>query len=167
MRETVETLKDKVIGIIKESGLTDVAFARKHGIGKTSVSLLVNGHKVGNPIIEMLVELFGEDFKQYYSKTVCEICGEEFISLNGRTKMCSDKCRKEKVKQSHQSWVTQRKEVRRMIINNDFKKPRAEISARQEKPEKNIAEFMSGKSYGDRQREYLLGIQKTQRMEIR
>jgi len=163
----VQTLKDKVIAIIEESGLTDATFARKHGIGKTSVSLLVNGHKVGNPIIEMLVELFGEDFKEYYSKTVCEICGEEFVSLNGRTKMCSDRCRKEKVKQSNQRWVAQRSDVRRMVINNDFKKPRAEISARQEKPEKNIAEFMSGKSYGDRQREYLLGIQKKQRMEIR
>lgn len=163
----MQTLKSRFTEILKKSGLTHVEFARRYGFSKTTISLLVNGHKVGNPIIEMLVQLFGDEFKEYYSKTICEICGEEFISLNGRTKMCSDRCRKEKIKQSKQRWVTQRRDVRRMIINDDFKKPRAERSVMQEKPEKNITEFMAGKSYGQRQREYLLSIQKTQRMEIR
>jgi transcriptional regulator with XRE-family HTH domain len=161
------TLKDRFTEILKKSGLTHVEFARRYGFSKTTISLLVNGHKVGNQTIEMLVQLFGDEFKEYYSKTICEICGEEFISLNGRTKMCSDRCRKEKIKQSKQRWVNQRSDVRQMIINCDFHHQGKEKSKRQPVPKKSIGEFMDGGDYGQRQREYLLSIQKTQRMEIR
>jgi transcriptional regulator with XRE-family HTH domain len=161
------TLQDKFKDILKKSGLTHVAFARRYGISKTTVSLLVNGHKVGNAVIKKLVDTFGDDFEQYYTVTICEICGKEFIDMNGKTKFCSVDCQKEKIKQRKQRWVEQRDYVREMIKGDGFENPVVEVKRRYMPPEKTIGEFMNGKPYGERQREYLLGIQKTQRMEIR
>jgi plasmid maintenance system antidote protein VapI len=161
------TLQDKFSAVLKKSGLTHAAFAMRYGFSKTTVSLLVNGHKVGNAVIKHLVDTFGDDFNQYYAVTVCEICGKEFIDLNGKTKYCSCDCQKEKIKQSKQRWVEQRSDVREMIINCDFSQQREPVTKRQPIPKKSIDEFMNGGDYGERQREYLLGIQKTQRMETR
>lgn len=158
------TLQDKFTAVLNKSGLTNVAFARRYGFSKTTISLLANGHKVGNSMIKQLVDLFGDEFIQYYESTTCEICGKEFIHINGKTKFCSSECQKEKIKQSKQRWVDQRSYVREMIINCDFNQGTNNI---RKNTKKSISEFMDGKSYGDRQREYLLGIQKTQRMEIR
>ena len=162
----MERLSDKLNKLLEESGLNKTAFAKAHRINKTSINSASNGHKVSNGVINLLVQEFGDEFKQYYESTICEICGKEFISLSGRTKMCSVECQKQKIKESHQRWVDQRSRVRTMIINNDFTKPK-QVKPTHKPPEKTIGEFMSGGDYGDRQREYLLSIQKTQRMEIR
>ena len=161
------TLQDRFTAVLKKSGLTHAAFARRYGFSKTTISLLANGHKVGNSMIIQLVDLFGDEFSRYYEVTTCEICGKQFIHLNGKTKFCSSECQKEKIKQSKQRWVEQRDYVRTMIKSDGFEKPVIEAKKRYTPPEKTIGEFMSGKPYAERQREYLLGIQKTQRMEIR
>lgn len=161
------TLKDRFTEILKKSGLTHVEFARRYGFSKTTISLLVNGHKVGNAMIKQLSDIFGDEFNQYYEVTTCDICGKEFIHLNGKTKYCSSECQKEKIKQSKQRWVEQRSDVRQMIINCDFNHQHKQTEKRQQMPKKSIGEFMAGGDYGQRQREYLLSIQKTQRMEIR
>ena len=161
------TLQDKFTAVLKKSGLTNVAFARRYGFSKTTISLLANGHRVGNSTIKQLVDLFGDEFSRYYEVTTCEICGKEFIHINGKTKYCSCECQKEKIKQSKQRWVEQRDYVREMIINCDFSQQREPVTKRQPMPKKSIGEFMNCGDYGERQREYLLGIQKTQRMEIR
>lgn len=162
----MQTLQDRFKVVLKKSGLTNVAFARRYGFSKTTVSLLVNGHKVGNSMIKQLADIFGDEFSQYYESTTCEICGKEFIHLNGKTKFCSSECQKEKIKQSKQRWVDQRGYVREMIINCDFSQCEP-ATKRQPMPKKSIGEFMNGEQYGDRQKQYLLSLQKTQRMEIR
>lgn len=163
----MQTLKDKFTDILKKSGLTHTEFARRYGFSKTTISLLVNGHKVRNSVIKQLSDIFGDEFNQYYDVTTCEICGKEFIRLNGRIKYCSSECQKEKIKQSKQRWVDQRSDVREMIINCDFNHYCKQTEKRQPMPKKSIVEFMAGGDYGQRQREYLLNLQKEQRMSVR
>lgn len=160
----METLAEKIKKIIDDNGLSQAMFAKRYGVSKSTVSRAINGHDVSNSFIEQLVNVFGDEFKQYYTTTICEICGKEFIRINGKTKFCSSECQKEKIKQSKQRWVDQRSYVREMIINCDFNQGTNNIC---KNTKKSISEFMDGKSYGDRQREYLLNLQKTQRMEIR
>lgn len=166
----METLAEKIKQKIDESGLSQAMFAKRYGVNKATVSKAANGHDVSNSFIESLVIAFGDEFEQFYKTTTCEICGKEFISLTCNTRLCSAECQKERIKENNQKWVDKRSQIRSMIINCDFKNMNNELKRRKEVktvPEKTIAEFMDGKSYSDRQREYLLSIQKTQRMEIR
>mgnify|MGYP001770063834 CR=1 FL=1 len=163
----METLAEKIKKILDDKGLSQAMFAKRYGVNSTTVSQAINGRDVSNSFIKQLVNVLGDDFEQYYETTICEICGKEFIHLNGKAKFCSSDCQKEKTKQSKQRWVEQRDYVREMIRTGAIEKPIIDVKKRYTPPEKTIGEFMDGKSYGDRQREYLLNLQKTQRMEIR
>lgn len=166
----VETLAEKIKKILDENGLNQAMFAKRYGVNKSTVSRAINGHDVSNSFIEQLANVFGDEFKRYYTTTICEICGKEFISFTNNCRMCSAECQKQKIKENSQRWVDRRSYIRSMIINAEFKNIENKVIKKAEVnkvPEKTIAEFMAGKSYGDRQREYLLNLQKTQRMEIR
>ena len=114
----MQTLKDRFTAVLKKSGLTNVAFARRYGFSKTTISLLANGHKVGNSTIKQLVDLFGDEFSRYYEVTTCDICGKQFYAVVHNQIKC-DNCSESAA--SHKPQLTRRE-------RDPFNKKLAEVN---------------------------------------
>jgi len=158
----MEKMSDLVLMIIERDGLSQVKFANICGLDTVVISRVCNDKYVAMRTIAKIAESFPE-FKQFIKYKKCRICGNDFLP-GRRTVTCSKECQSKNNKE-----IKQR--------NNNKKRKSAVTSTNAERynwsikglkqPETNIVQFMSGKPYAERQREYLLGIQKTQRMEIR
>ena len=138
------TLAEQLIKYMTEHNNNNIEIARKTGVAPDQVSNIIKGKPSPMVNIKRLSDKLDPVFEQYVEYKICE-CGEKFIPTYQHRNYCSVECNK-----NYRAYVSS--------------KPKQE---KRSKPKQSIAEFMDGKSYGERQREYLLGLQKTQRMEIR
>ena len=138
------TLQDQLIKYMADHNNNNIEIARKTGVAPDQVSNIIKGKETPMVNVKRLSDKLGPIFEQYVEYKTCE-CGKKFIPTYQHRNYCSVECNK-----NYRAYVSS--------------KPKAE---KHSKPKQSIAEFMGGKSYGERQREYLLSLQKTQRMEIR
>lgn len=145
-------------------GITGVECGRLCGLQPTVISRIANDKFVSGATVIKLVEGLGNKFEKYIKYKTCKICGKKFIP-NRSSVTCSNECSKancKDLKNKHNASVKKNK------ITFQTNAERFDWKVRDlKKPEVPIVKFMNGKQYGDRQREYLISLQKTQRMEIR
>ena len=138
------TLQDQLIKYMADHNNNNIEIARKTGVAPDQVSHIVKGKETPMVNVKRLSDKLDPVFEQYVEYKICE-CGKKFVPTfqhrNYHSDECSDYFRK-----------------------HGRSKPKAK---KREKPKQSIAEFMGGKSYGERQREYLIEVQKGQRMGIR
>ena len=138
------TLQDQLIKYMTEHNNNNIEIARKTGVAPDQVSNIIKGKPSPMVNIKRLSDKLDPVFEQYIEYKTCE-CGKKFIPTYKHRNYCSEECNKKYRKYERRKYG---------ISKNN-------------KPKKSIIEFMNNGDYGDRQREYLLGLQKTQRMEIR
>ncbi len=158
----MQKISDVAHEIMDRDGLSQVNFTNKCGLDTVVISRVCNDKYVAMRTIAKISEAFPE-FKQFIKYKKCRICGNDFLP-GRRTVTCSKECQSKNNKEIKQR--NNNKKRKSTITGTNAERYNWSIK-NIKKPETNIVQFMSGKSYGDRQREYLLGIQKTQRMEIR
>ena len=158
----MEKMSDLVLMIMERDGLSQVKFANICGLDTVVISRVCNDKYVAMRTIAKIAESFPE-FKQFIKYKKCRICGNDFLPGRRtvtRSKECQLKNNKE-IKQRNNN-----KKRKSTVTSTNAERYNWSIKGLKQ-PETNIVQFMSGKPYAERQREYLLGIQKTQRMEIR
>ena len=138
------TLQEQLIKYMADHNNNNIEIARKTGVAPDQVSNIIKGKPTPMVNIKRLSDKLDKAFEKYIEYKICD-CGEKFIPTYQHRNYCSVECNK-----NYRAYVSS--------------KPKAK---KREKPKQSIAEFMGGKSYGERQREYLLGIQKGQRMVAR
>lgn len=136
------TLQDQLIKYMHEHNNNNIEIARKTGVAPDQVSNIIKGKPSPMVNIKRLSDKLDPIFEQYVEYKTCD-CGKKFIPTYQHRNYCSVECNK-----NYRAYVSS--------------KPKAE---KRSKPKQSIAEFMANGDYGERQREYLLGIQKGQRME--
>jgi hypothetical protein len=166
MKTQIEKLSETLIKDIKKTGLSCSAFSRKNGFHTSVISEIVNGKRFSNKTIKRFVEIFGDKYKKFYKYTKCDICGNKFIADNGKIKLCSVECQNKNASNLKSKW-RDRKKLQQGVAEKTLAERYGWGVHGLKKPDIGIVDFMNGKQYGDRQREYLLNLQKTQRMEIR
>lgn len=161
------TLQEQLNHYMKTHCLTTEKTARKIGISATQVSTIKLHNKYSPVIAEKIYKALGEDYREYFEYSVCSYCGIKYLPRDNQQQTClSDEC-----KRAHTAKTV--KEYNKKLHSGEYvmktcsergPKRKKYVVHESETPKQSIPEFMSGKQYGDRQREYLLNIQKTQRM---
>lgn len=161
------TLQERLIKYMTENDLPVITTAKLLGIGPTPVTLIKLKNKYTPATAEKIYKKLGADYLEYVEYSFCECCGTKYIPHSALQKTCSNTDCKKK----HQT-ATRKVYWEKVAAGGHVVKSRNEWRSRPKKyepvkPAQSIPEFMGGKQYGERQREYLLGLQKGQRMEIR
>lgn len=159
------TLADEVRKIMETKGMSQKQFADDCGINRACLSKGLKTGYFSNISIGRIIEVYGKRFEKYYAKKTCDFCGIEFIPMLAGRKCCTQEC---------STKMNNRLTTERDNRNRAMRKAAGETKAERYKwrakvrPAKvSIVEFMDGQSYADRQKQYLLSLQKEQRMEIR
>lgn len=164
------TLQQKLNKHIEKYCLSGAETARRTGLHVTQVSDIRLHNKYSPAIAEKIYKALGNDFREYFEYSVCSYCGSEYIPKNNRQKTCeADECKlknKKIIEKEYRRKVHSGEHVMR-TYNERRQSHKKYLELSDSKPKQSIPEFMNGKQYGDRQREYLLSIQKTQRMGLR
>lgn len=153
-----ETMADRLIEYRKNAGIDQEQLAKLIGVNKVTVKNLENCEKYSDETAKKVFDALGNKFKKFLNPSVCQ-CGKVFYKRRDAVKFCSVECSKKYYVKSEQC-----KENRRVYEQEERDRYKKSI---EHKKKQSIGSFMDGMQYGDRQREYLLSIQKTQRMECR
>lgn len=161
------TLQERLIKYMTDNGLPVITTAKLLGIGPTPVTLIKLKNKYTPATAEKIYNALGPDYLEYVEYSVCECCGTKYIPRSTLQKTCENTDCKKK----HQA-ATRKMYFEKVAAGEHVVKPHREWRSRPKKyepvkPAQSIPEFMGGKSYGERQREHLIEIQKGQRMVIR
>ena len=158
----METLSSMLESEIEKRGISGAEAGRMCGLCPHTISRIINNNYVSNGSIAKLCDAFGDQFKKFVKYKKCVICGKEFITQRSQitcSKECSD-INTASIKREHND---RRKKA--TIIISPRRKARSWKMKDIKKPKESITEFMGDKQYGDRQREYLISIQKTQSLK--
>jgi len=154
-----ETMADRLIEYRKNAGIDQKQLAELIGVTKVTVKNLENCEKYSDETAKKIFDALGNKFKKFLKPSVCQ-CGKVFYKRRDVMKFCSAECSKKYYKPDAEALAKYK-----ATQNEAFKAVRGKRKAIMEKH--SISSFMDGMQYGDRQKEYLLNLQKTQRMEIR
>lgn len=155
----METLSNMLKYEIEKRGISGVEAGRMCGLCPHTISRIINNNYVSNGSVAKLCDAFGEQFKKFVKYKKCVICGKEFISQRSQitcSKECSD-INTVAIKREHND-----RRKKNAVIISTRRKPRSWKMKDLKKPNESITEFMGDKQYGDRQKEYLISIQKSQ-----
>ena len=169
------TLSERLNKYKLDNNLCNIKLSEIINVDKSTVSKVLRGAEYSPVTAEKIYKSLGDEFKKYVEYKKCPHCGDQYI---GRSKLDAS-CRKDECikKQRRKNQIEYAEKVKSGEIvpkrNKAFHRKvfiadeSFVINKEDSKHIQGFAEFMNGKQYGDRQREYLLNLQKTQRMEIR
>lgn len=169
------TLNERLNKYKLDNNLCNIRLSEITNVDRSTISRVLRGAEYSPVMAERVYKALGDDFKEYVEYKTCPHCGDQYI---GRSKLDAS-CRKDECikKQRRNNQTEYEKKVksgeivpkRNKAFHRKLYTPEGSCSTIKEnsKPIQGFAEFMDGMQYGDRQREYLLNLQKTQRMECR
>ena len=154
-----ETIADRLKAYREEHQINQIELAALIGVARPTITKVERGEYCSDWLAKKIYDALGVRFKKFLRPKICS-CGKAFHGRKAGALYCSTECHKKYYKTTAEQ---KRAYNARKEDMKHYRKPLAKPKA---KPVP-IAEFMGGKQYGDRQREYLLNLQKTQRMAIR
>lgn len=149
-----ETMADRLINYREIGGIDQKQLSELIGLSKQAIVDIERGSNYSDLTGKKVYDALGSKFKKFLKPTVCE-CGKVFYKRREAVKYCSDECSRKYYK-PNKAAIEKYKQTQKEKTKAPVKKIIKENKA------KSITEFMGDKQYGDRQREYLIGIQKTQ-----
>lgn len=164
------TLQQKLNQYIKKYHLSGAETARRIGISPTQVVRIKLHNDYSPAIAEKVYKALGEEYREFVKYSKCPYCGKEYIPRDSRQKTCSSPvCAKKNKIDVTKEYERKVKSGQHVFKTYNERRPATKkyIKLPDANPKQSIPEFMAGKQYGERQREYLLGLQKGQRMSAR
>jgi transcriptional regulator with XRE-family HTH domain len=155
-----EKMSDRIINYREMNGVSQKQLAELIGISKQAIVDIEIGKRYADLTAKKIYDALGSDFKKFLNPSVCR-CGNVFYKRRDAMNYCSTECSRKYYrpdKAAAERYKKTQKEERIILSKREIEH---KVKAQ------SIGDFMNGKQYGDRQREYLLNLQKTQRMEIR